>query len=98
MNTFESPQAQLLLAQHAQQRMQTQLGQGADMRERAGPPNWDRASWESFKQAHGFYPYGFDGAGGFVTPKHYDGAPDWVFELMQIPKGRIPPIRMRPPQ
>jgi hypothetical protein len=96
--SFESPEVQLALARNLEQRMGTQLGQGADLRLRAGPPNWDRSAWDAFHQQHGFYPFGLDGAGGMVTPPHYDGAPDWVFVLMDIPKGRVPPIRMRPPQ
>lgn len=58
----------------------------------AGPPNWDRRAWEDFRATHGFYPFGMQN-GSLVAPPTYDGAPDWVFELMGI---RRPPVLVNP--
>lgn len=58
----------------------------------AGPPSWNRASWEGFKGQYGFYPFGRQN-GTMVRPPTMDGAPDWVYELMGE---RKPPITVRP--
>lgn len=60
-----------------------------------GPPYWDRSAWEAFRNQFGYYPFGPDGQGGFVSPPTYEDAPSWVFELMGQ---REPPVRMRRPQ
>lgn len=67
-------------------------GAGSSDYSDAGPPNWNRASWEAFKAQYGFYPYGNQG-GGFVSPSTYDGAPDWVYQLMGL---RRPPVTVAP--
>lgn len=59
----------------------------------AGPPTWNRASWEAFKNQYGFYPYGFQ-EGTYVNPPSFENAPEWVYELMGQ---RKPPIEVVPP-
>lgn len=86
--------AHLLLAIQRKQSEKSN-GAGASDYSLCGPPHWDRAQWEAFKTQYGHYPFGLDGQGGFVSPRTYDNAPDWVFELLGQ---RVPPIRMRNPQ
>lgn len=59
-----------------------------------GPPVWSRASWDRFKSEHGFYPFGIQNE-TFVYPPSFEGAPDWVYELMGL--GRRPPVDVVPP-
>lgn len=63
-------------------------GSSGDAFADAGPPNWNRASWESFKAQYGFYPFGRQN-GTMVNPPTFAGAPDWVYDLMGL---RKPPI------
>ena len=69
------------------------LGPASASYEDAGPPTWSRAAWEAFKNQYGFYPYGFQ-QGTFVAPTSYEGAPEWVYELMGQ---RKPPVEVVPP-
>lgn len=51
--------------------------------------NWGtREGWEAFRQANGFYPFGFQGD-GYVKPPSMSGAPDFVWELIGQ---RRPPV------
>jgi hypothetical protein len=54
----------------------------------AGPPNWNRSAWDAFKASYGFYPFGMQN-GTMVYPVTFLGAPDWVFEYMNM---RRPPV------
>jgi hypothetical protein len=54
----------------------------------AGPPVWNRASWEAFRAQYGRYPYS-----AFELPPTFEGAPEWVYELMGL---RRPPVQVRP--
>jgi hypothetical protein len=45
----------------------------------AGPPYWDRATWEGFKSQFGSYPYGPDN-----KPPDVQSAPGWVKEICGI--------------
>jgi hypothetical protein len=69
-----------------------QAGAGGAGFDAAGPPTWDRAAWEAFKSQYGFYPFGMQD-GAFVAPPTYAGAPDWVYELMNL---RKPPVTVSP--
>lgn len=42
----------------------------------AGPPYWDRQTWEQYKAQFGEYPYGPDN-----RPPNVDSAPPWVKQL-----------------
>lgn len=50
----------------------------------AGPPYWSREAWEAFRAQYGFYPYSAE-----ELPPTFEGAPDWVYELMGL---RKPPV------
>lgn len=54
----------------------------------AGPPYWNRASWEGFKAQYGKYPFSAE-----LLPPSFAGAPDWVYELMNL---RKPPVSVSP--
>jgi hypothetical protein len=58
----------------------------------AGPPYWNPASWEGFKAQYGFYPFGMQN-GTMVMPPSFEGAPDWVYEKMNL---RKPPVQVTP--
>lgn len=78
-----------IMAQHRQdQEKSAAAGSGSHDFSDAGPPTWNRSSWEAFKGVHGFYPFGMQN-GGMVAPHTYVGAPDWVYELMNL---RKPPV------
>ncbi len=83
---------QMILAVHRKQQEASSRVAGEMDYGQCGPPNWDRAAWEAFKRQFGYYPFGHDGQGGFLTPPSYDEAPSWVFELMGL---REPPVRPR---
>ena len=80
--------ARNLARQDYEKQMAAASGGGGEAVNSAGPPTWDRQAWEIFKAQNGFYPFGMQG-GGMVYPPTFAGAPDWVFELMNI---RKPPI------
>lgn len=63
-------------------------GAGAQDDGSAGPPYWNRSAWDRFYADKGFYPFGMQ-QGAMVYPETFEGAPDWVFELMGI---RKPPV------
>lgn len=54
----------------------------------AGPPMWDRAAWEGFRAQYGYYPFGNQN-GSMIMPPSFVGAPDWVYQLMNL---RKPPV------
>jgi hypothetical protein len=55
-----------------------------------GPPGWNRAQWDAFKAQYGFYPFGWQ-HGTRVMPPTFEGAPDWVYELLEM---RRPPVQV----
>lgn len=77
-----------LARQDYEKQIAGEQGSSGDAFADAGPPNWNRASWESFKAQYGYYPYGNQG-GAMVHPPTFAGAPDWVYELMGL---RKPPV------
>lgn len=61
---------------------------GADYGD-AGPPSWNRASWDAFHRQYGEYPFSAS-----LLPTSMEGAPEWVYTLMGL---RKPPIEQRAP-
>lgn len=61
---------------------------GADYGD-AGPPYWNRASWDAFKNQYGYYPFTAS-----ELPPSWEGAPDWVFQYMNL---RKPPVGFNSP-
>lgn len=47
----------------------------------AGPPSWNRASWDAFHRQFGFYPFS-----AMELPPTFAGCPDWAYELMGLRK------------
>lgn len=70
------------------ERQMAQASGGSEVGNSAGPPDWNRGAWEAFKAQNGFYPFGWQN-GGVVYPPTFAGAPDWVYELMNL---RKPPM------
>lgn len=62
--------------------------------ETCGPPYWNREAWEQFRALNGFYPFGWQ-EGTRIIPPTFQGAPDWVYELMDM---RKPPVMVTPGQ
>jgi hypothetical protein len=54
----------------------------------AGPPAWSMAAWDAFRAQYGRWPFTVE-----ELPPTFAGAPDWVFERMNI---RKPPITVMP--
>lgn len=77
--------------QEYDKQMMQDKGASGDSFSDAGPPHWNRASWDAFKTRYGTYPYGNDGAGGFINPPTFAGAPDWVYDYMNL---RKPPVQV----
>ena len=50
----------------------------------AGPPYWSRQAWDAFKAQYGVYPFSAS-----EMPPSFAGAPDWVYELLNL---RKPPM------
>ena len=50
----------------------------------AGPPTWNLDAWEAFHRQYGFYPFS-----ATELPPSFDGAPDWVYQKMNL---RKPPV------
>lgn len=61
---------------------------GGDDFNAMGPPVWDRAAWDRYRAKYGRWPFSYE-----ELPPSFEGAPDWVYELMNI---RRPPIEVRP--
>lgn len=59
-------------------------GAGASDFSSAGPPGWSRAAWEAFRQQYGRWPFSAE-----ELPPTMAGAPEWVYELLNM---RKPPI------
>lgn len=77
-----------LLRQDYEKTMVAERGRGNTSYEAAGPPTWSRAAWDAFHAQYGFYPFG-NQDGTQVLPSTFEGAPDWVYELMGL---RKPPV------
>ena len=58
--------------------------EGAQGLDACGPPIWDRQAWEAWKAQYGSYPFSAS-----LLPPTFDGAPDWVYDLMKL---RKPPV------
>lgn len=85
--------AKSMLRQDYERQMVSGRSEGAAAGfERCGPPYWDRGAWEAFRAANGFYPYGVQGD-GVVMPPSFAGAPDWVYDLLNL---RKPPVEVAP--
>jgi hypothetical protein len=89
----QAAQAKRFLKQQYDQQVVQQSGAASSDYGDAGPPYWNRSSWEAFRAQYGFYPYGMQD-GAMVYPSSFDGAPDWVYELMNM---RKPPVSVAPP-
>lgn len=83
-----------LSAQFARMEYERQVAQasaggnsGATGLDAAGPPIWDRGAWETWKAQYGEYPFS-----AHHLPPTFEGAPDWVYELMHL---RRPPVSVR---
>lgn len=68
--------------QQAMERMDSEnaslRGSGFNL-DAAGPPYWDRATWEAYKAQFGSYPYGPDN-----KPPDIQNAPTWVKQICGI--------------
>lgn len=62
-------------------------GGGATGLDAAGPPSWDPAAWEQWKEQYGEYPFS-----AHHLPPTFEGAPDWVYQKMGL---RKPPVQVR---
>ena len=67
------------------QQVVRQAGAASEDRASAGPPQWSRDAWEAHKAQYGEYPFKATGP----LPSTFDGAPDWVYDLMNM---RKPPV------
>lgn len=76
--------AKRFMRQEYDKQVVQQGGRGSAGLEDAGPPTWSRAAWDAFYAQYGQYPF----SAGHL-PKTFDGAPDWVYELMNL---RKPPV------
>jgi hypothetical protein len=54
----------------------------------AGPPSWSKPAWDAFHAQYGRWPFTVE-----ELPTSFAGAPDWVYERMNI---RKPPITVIP--
>ena len=70
----------------------TGMGSSGGQFDDAGPPNWNKASWDAFHAKYGYWPYGMQD-GGQVLPPTFEGCPDWAYERMGL---RRTPITVNP--
>ena len=78
----------VLKAMQRQDNEKASLGVANANYDAAGPPQWERSAWESFKAQYGFYPYGWQN-GTQVLPPTFIGCPAWAYEMMGL---RPPPV------
>jgi hypothetical protein len=91
-------EAELRLARAAYDRQVVQdAGGGGGDFGLAGPPTWDRASWEAFKMQFGRKPFGPQPDGTFLPPPSTTNMPDWAYEeIWPNASARKPPVGWSP--
>jgi hypothetical protein len=81
------PAAHFARMEYERQIAQAQGGSSGGGLDAAGPPSWDRAAWENHKAQYGEYPFS-----AHHLPPTFEGALDWVYQLMGL---RKPPVSVR---
>jgi hypothetical protein len=76
------------LARQAQrnQALRGSAAAAAGLIDSCGPPYWDRASWERYRETTGSYPFSAS-----ELPTSFEDCPVWAYELM----GLRPPMMAR---